>query len=251
MATPRMPTREALEDEVSGYIADFQLAMTAAEIPANVPVPAEWRELLQAQSTSGVPAWPRQWDAFADELPAAQQYLREALCGVAVLVEPNGHASLLYVATIGGGGAVNCYRGWPPVSEPKAGSLLAAVWRTLPHKLRVFYSALHDGWTELASDAGGPARSTSFGRLSDPDWDLDASALHALPCKPADVLLVFSNAAGDYLALDTSRPTWDGIGQGIIWLHDDPAHSRFGEDFWGVLNAWSGIFFEETDRVAV
>lgn len=246
-----MPTRDALIAEVSGYATNFHVATTTDELPADAAVPAEWRELLRSQSVAGRPSWPRVWDELADELPAVQQYLRESLCGVAVLLEAGRGASLLYVATLENGDVINCYRGWPPVGVPAPGSRLAAVWGALPHKLRRFYAELHDGWTELASGAGGPARSSDLGLLSDPDWDLDADASRVLPCPPAAALLVFGNSAGDYLALDTAHPTPDGRGQGIIWLHDDPARSRSGKDFWGVLDAWSSIFFEETDRVRV
>ena len=250
MSTVRMPAREALTAEVGDYVAEFQLALAESEIPPGVAVPPEWRELLRTQAATGAPTWPRPWAEFADELPAVQEYLREALCGTAVLIEPGGRASLLYVATLDHGATINCYRGWPPLGEPPAGSLLEARWHALPHKLRVFYASVHDGWTELASDAGGPARSARLSRLSDPDWDLDDRVVERLPCAPDDVLLVFSSAAGDYLGLDTSRATWEGTGQGVIWLHDDPEHSRFDQDFWGVLDAWFGIFVEETDRVA-
>jgi hypothetical protein len=39
----------------------------------------------------------------------------------------------------------------------------------------------------------------------------------------------------------------NGEATGVIWWHEDPENPE-PVDFWGVLDAWVGIFLEEADR---
>jgi len=49
------------------------------------------------------------------------------------------------------------------------------------------------------------------------------------------------------LCLDLSRSQGDGAAAGLIWWHENPVELE-AVDFWGVMDAWIGIFLEEADR---
>ena len=78
------------------------------------------------------------------------------------------------------------------------------------------------------------------------DWAVVRSQL-PLSVNIDHVLAVFHNGAGDYLCLHFPD-TGDATASGMIWWHEHP-DTLEPVEFWGVLDAWIGIFVEEADPV--
>ncbi|TDF81474.1 hypothetical protein E1573_16950 [Pseudomonas sp. H9] len=55
-------------------------------------------------------------------------------------------------------------------------------------------------------------------------------------------IAVFSNGAGDYVAVDAKVEESGGL----IWWHEEPKAPEFGVDIFEVMNAWMAIFLEDT-----
>jgi len=67
------------------------------------------------------------------------------------------------------------------------------------------------------------------------------------PFDPNKVITVFHNGAGDYLCLNLGDINPEGEASALIWWHEEPTQPDF-VDFWPVLDAWIGIFFEDADH---
>jgi len=81
---------------------------------------------------------------------------------------------------------------------------------------------------ELFSDGGGSQPLSYLSLLSDDKWDIDTGTL---PFNTRRALMIFSNAAGDYLCLETDDPPRDREGAGILCWHDEPGKSERNLDF--------------------
>jgi hypothetical protein len=128
--------------------------------------------------------------------------------------------------------------------EHRMTASMRPIWERVPAKFRDFYTQLHDGWTFLPANSMGPLPVDDWAFLSDDKFDIDDETARALPIDVNKTVAVFHNGAGDYLCLNFAN---NGEASGVIWWHDDPEHPE-PVDFWGVLDAWVGIFLEEADR---
>jgi hypothetical protein len=105
---------------------------------------------------------------------------------------------------------------------------------------------LHDGWTFAPANSMGPLPMADWAFLSNARFDIDEETASAMSIDIAKVAAVFHNGGGDYLCLnfaDSLAPE----ATGLIWWHEDSANPE-PVDFWGVLDAWVGIFLEEADK---
>jgi hypothetical protein len=162
------------------------------------------------------------------------------LKGLTVSREQNGALSLLYLYA-DGGGDLNFSRGGAPVTDVPA--RLRPIWDRIPARLRGFYTQLHDGWTFQPANSMGPLPIKDWAFLSDDKFDIADDTAHRLPIDTEKIVAVFHNGAGDYLCLNCAG---NGEASGVIWWHEDPENPE-PVDFWGVLDAWVGIFLEEAD----
>jgi hypothetical protein len=121
---------------------------------------------------------------------------------------------------------------------------LRPIWSRIPAKFRDFYTQLHDGWTFLPANSMGPLPLEDWAFLSDDKFDIDDDTARRLPIDISRTVAVFHNGAGDYLCLNCAG---NFEATGVIWWHEDPENPE-PVDFWGVLDAWVGIFLEEADR---
>jgi len=235
--------KDAVLGELEHFVQPAALLTTPDEVEANPPVPRLWQQFIDEQAQGRSLVLLTEWNDFAAELPSVQDFLRTMLKGLCILREQDGTASLLYLYTVGGSD-VNFYRGRAPVTEVP--QRLQPVWNRIPAKLREFYTQLHDGWTFLPANSMGPLPLEDWAFLADDKFDIDDETARAMPIDIGKTVTVFHNGAGDYLCLHCAD---DGVPEasGYIWWHEDPGNPE-PVDFWGVLDAWVGIFLEEADR---
>jgi hypothetical protein len=204
-------------------------------------LPAQWQRFVEEQEQGRKPALLTAWNDFAAELPSVQDFLRSTLKRLSVLREQDGTLSLLYHYTVGGS-ELNVFRGRVPVTDVPAH--LRPIWNRVPATFRDFYTRLHDGWTFIPANSMGPLPLADWAFLADDKFGIDDETARCIPVDIEKTVAVFHNGAGDYLCLNCAG---DGEASGVVWWHDDPEHPE-PVDFWGVLDAWVGIFLEEADR---
>lgn len=217
--------------------------LTPSEARADAAVPAGWQQFIDELAHGRSPALIEAWAPFAAELPSVRAFLSGQLKRLYVGREPDDTRSLLYLYTIGGRDQ-NVFRGRAPVV--RVPERLLPVWDRVPRLLRDFYTGLHDGWTFLPANSMGPLPLADWAFLADDRFDIDPQIAHGMPIDVRAAVTVFHNGAGDYLCLDCGG-SGAAEASGVIWWHDDPAHPE-PVDFWGVLDAWIGIFLEDADR---
>jgi hypothetical protein len=234
--------RDIVLAELSRFVQPTALIDTPADAGPDVAVPAQWLRFIEHRQMGPNRPLLAEWNVMNPVLPNVAEFLEAALQRVLLLQEANGVMSLLYQYTAGG--QLNFYRGRTPLSRvPKR---LAPLWDRVPARLRGFYTSLHDGWTFLPADSMGPLPVANWAFLSDDRFDIDEDTASATGIDITKVAAVFHNGGGDYLCLnfgDSLAPE----ATGLIWWHEGPALPE-PVDFWGVLDAWVGIFLEEADR---
>lgn len=247
LVDPRLPTgmkfhRNIVLAELSRFVQPAALIDTPADAGPGVAVPAQWLRFIENRQMGPNRPLLAEWNVITDVLPSVAEFLEAALQRVLLLQEANGVMSLLYQYTAGG--QLNFYSGRPPLS--RVPERLAPLWNHVPARLRDFYTSLHDGWTFLPANSMGPLPAEDWAFLSDDRFDIDEETASAMSIDIARVAAVFHNGGGDYLCLNfgDSRAS---EASGLIWWHEDPANPE-PVDFWGVLDAWVGIFLEEADR---
>ncbi|GGZ02141.1 SMI1/KNR4 family protein [Pseudoduganella plicata] len=232
--------RDIVLAELSRFVQPVALIDTPAVACPGVAVPAQWLRFIEQQMEPNLLLL-AEWDVISPDLPKIAEFLEASLQRVSLLKEANGATSLLYQYTTGG--QLNFSRGRPPLSHVP--ERLAPLWDRVPARLRDFHTRLHDGWTFLPANSMGPLPVADWAFLSDDRFDIDEETASAMSIDIARVAAVFHNGGGDYLCLnfaDSLAPE----ATGLIWWHEDPANPE-PVDFWGVLDAWVGIFLEEAD----
>jgi hypothetical protein len=204
-------------------------------------IPAQWLRFIDEQAQRRRVALLTAWSALATDWPSIQDFLRTMLVRLTVLREQDGTLSLLYLYTVGGND-LNFFRGRAPVAGVP--EHLRPIWDRVPARFRDFYTQLHDGWTFQPANSMGPLPLADWAFLSDDKFDIDDETARKLFVDVTRTVAVFHNGAGDYLCLNCAGP---GEATGVIWWHEDPENPE-PVDFWGVLDAWVGIFLEEADR---
>jgi len=232
-------------DEVFGELQCFVrpagLKATTAEARADPAVPVQWLRFLDEQEHGRKLALLTQWSDFATEWPSVQDFLGRMLKRLYVMREQDNTLSLLYHYTVGGKD-LNFFRGRAPIANVP--ERLRLVWDWVPAKFRDFYTHLHDGWAFLPANSMGPLPVEDWAFLSDDKFDIDHDTARRLPIDISRTVAVLHNGTGDYLCLNC---VGNGEATGVIWWHEDPENPE-PVDFWGVLDAWVGIFLEEADR---
>lgn len=235
------PDKNAVLNELQQFVQPAALMASPAEAEADPAVPVQWLRFLDEQEHARRLALLTEWSDFAAEWPSVQDFLRTMLKHLYVMREQDDTLSLLYLYTVGGKD-LNFFRGRAPITDVP--ERLRPVWDWVPAKFRDFYTQLHDGWTFLPANSMGPLAVEDWAFLSDDKFDIDDDTARRLPIDISRTVAVFHNGAGDYLCLNC---VGNGEATGVIWWHEDPENPE-PVDFWGVLDAWVGIFLEEADR---
>ena len=223
------------------------IALSPAEL-SNRPVPAAWRELLEAQSAKKPIPWEKVWGPVKELLPAVLQMLSEKCLGVAVLaLEERDRTTsclpeftgplLAYVFEFNVafgpyGRAYAVYVGGSPLPlKPHDGAIL----KHFPESVKTFYHSVHDGWCDSSlRDGLQPAGHLQLlvDRISDTDeFENDNDK----PFSMHDMVNMVETGNGDAICLDLKRSTKDKA-VATYFYHEVPDESRLGLDFWETVN---------------
>lgn len=229
-----LPTKEKMLIKIRGFVPSSVLLTSADEIQTDMAVPDAWVEMLRQQD-AGTQSWLAPWQAYQKLLPGVYEFLHQKVRGICVLLEDQKPPSLLYVYSRGENDYF--YRGYPALDRASLEDR-RDVWRKLPPHLQNFYSQLHNGWVFLVDDSLGPLPVQDIKFLSDYEWDAEPEDLEKLPFQLDQVIMVFSNGGGDYLALDLSHGAEAAEDYALSWWHEEPLEPHLNFNFWELMDAW-------------
>jgi hypothetical protein len=238
-------TKEELLKELRDFRSSARLILRPDDIPAGIKPPPQWEPVISKPFGSfKAGAWP-EWDPIVKKAPNIGRFLKSILRFNSVFLDQR--RSLLYLLYVytSRGRNINVYAGLPPAGE--APERIKEAFKHFPRELRDFYLKLHNGWTFLPDNAMGPLPLDDCAFISDDEFDFDDEKAAEAPFDPKKVLTVFHNGSGDYLCLNLGKLNQDGEASALIWWHEEPTKPDF-VDFWPVLDAWMGIFFENSDH---
>ena len=237
-----LPATEKMLTLVRRFVRSPTLIVSAEEAGRTPGVPDAWVAVLRQQE-EGVNGWANLWQPYKDLLPGVCDFLQHQVRGVCLLQEAQGPPSLLYVYSRGEKDYF--YQGRPALGSPPPENR-DAIWKHLPPRLQQFYVSLHDGWTELSSNALGPLPLAEIELLSDQDWELEPGDEDRLPFRLDQVLTVFGNGGGDLIGLDFGSGTPEEYA--LVWWHEEPMEPDTGQNFWALLDGWISGQMEDMDR---
>jgi hypothetical protein len=134
-------------------------------------------------------------------------------------------------------GRVMYYSGGNPSGKSMSPAVQDA-WVKLPADFRTFYDTLHNGWYYLASNSMGPAPTEDMFLLDEQEWGI-LDDIGDPGCDLKDLLAVYSNGMGDYVALSVDRREYGDV----LWFHDKPPQLNI--DAWAVIDSWTEIGLNE------
>lgn len=175
------------------------------------------------------PVYPDGWNSFSNEFSTVISLFSECLLGTVLLL--GDAVEMAYV--FHDGKSFYYYVGGAPV-EGRA--VEGFQLERLPGRLQDFYREVHDGYTFFPARSMGPQCLCDQSRISDL-VDEDGG------CHAENWITVFSNGGGDYVAVEADKHAG---AEGLIWWHEDSASPELGIDIFEVMNAWMGIFLEDT-----
>ncbi|HAY44576.1 MAG TPA: SMI1/KNR4 family protein [Micrococcaceae bacterium] len=233
-------SKVAYEEELAGFNLRGSVALSCEDVSVGAVVPNEWIDLL---SSTGDGKLVDLWGPLLIRLPSVRSFFAKNLRAPAIFSKSSDDSVLLYPYTVDGGEDLNFFIGNPPLGDLAAENE-TQLWRALPDDLQYFYRNIHNGWTFFPTNSMGPLPIGDFGLLS--EFDLEPEDLRKMTVSPQQILRVFHNGSGDYLCLDLANSQGDGATAGILWSHENAGELE-RVDFWGVMDAWIGIFLEEAD----
>jgi hypothetical protein len=194
-------------------------------------VPEWWRRVLLAEGDERIRETLRAWEEYQAQLPAVFGFLSSHLRSVNLLTDKTS-VRLLY--ELQKDGRTMYYAGGNPASKPMSAAVRDA-WDKLPADFRRFYDSLHNGWYYLASNSLGPSPTEDFFILDDLEWGI-LEDIGDPGCDLKDLLAVYTNGMGAYVALSIERR---GAYGDVLWWKDKPP--RLNIDAWAVMDAWTEI----------
>lgn len=238
-----LPPTEEMLAKVHWVERNVVLVTSTDEVQAQMQVPEAWVEMLRRQS-AGDKSWMEMWKPYRPLLPEVYDFLQHKVRGVCLLLKEPQPPSLLYVYSRGKN--LYFFRGWPPLGD-QVPEGKEDIWSCLLPGLQQFYRELHDGWTQLGSDAMGPLPVEDIEYLSDQDCELTPEEEARLPFRLSDVLTVFGNGGGDLLGLDLTHGVSASESHALAWWHEEPLAPMLNKNFWGLMGAWIGGQVEDVD----
>ena len=238
-----LPTTEKMLTQVRKFVRNPTLIISSEAAERISGVPDAWVRVL-SQQEQGENGWIDLWQPYQDLLPGVYDFLQYQVHGVCLLQEEHSPLSLLYLYSAGS--ADYFYRGYPALGSPPPQDR-DALWKHLPPRLQEFYLTLHDGWTELSSDALGPLPLADMELLSDQDWEMEPGQAETLPFRLDQVLTVFRNGGGDLLGLDFGSGAPED--HALAWWHEEPLAPDVNQNFWALMDGWISGQLEDVDRL--
>jgi hypothetical protein len=201
-------------------------------------LPEWWRKVLIANSDDKIHQTLQAWEGYRAQLPSVFQFLCTHLRNVNLLTDRNLVTGKMAVRLLyeleKPDGRTMYYAGGNPLQKWMAASVQNA-WGKLPTEFRGFYDSLHNGWYYLASNSMGPSPTEDFFILDDLEWGI-LEDLGDPGCDLKDLLAVYTNGMGGYVALSIERK---GAYGDVLWWKDKPP--RLNIDAWAVMDAWTEI----------
>lgn len=222
-----MLTLEKIAERVRSTFCGQSVYFSLAELPSNIYVPSQWQNFgLGGREQARFPAT---WHSCASKFPNTFSLLQRCLLGTFVLSGERIELGYIFHDA----NDLYFYLGGMPLKDrPAEHSRISA----LSKDLFEFYLKVHDGFTFYPARSMGPQRSEDFTCVADFIDEEDTSFAN-------NWLTIFSNGAGDYVAIDTSSRADN---QGLIWWHDQPTEPELNVDIFEVMDTWMSIFLEDT-----
>ncbi len=200
-------------------------------------LPEWWRKALLANSDDRIHHTLQVWKGNQPQLPSLFEFLSTHLRSVNLLTDKNlvsDNMSVRLLYELEKDGRTMYYAGGNPVQKSMAASVRDA-WGKLPADFRRFYDSLHNGWYYLASNSMGPSPTEDFFILDDLEWGI-IEDIGDPGCDLKDLLAVYTNGMGGYVALSIERK---GAYGDVLWWKDKAP--RLNIDAWAVMDAWTEI----------
>jgi hypothetical protein len=200
-------------------------------------LPEWWREVLLARGGDRVRQTLRAWEGYQEQLPTVFDFLSRHLRSVSLLTDRTlvaGTTSIRLLYELEKQGRTMYYAGGHPLRKSMSPAVQAA-WPKLPADFRRFYDSLHNGWYYLASTSLGPSPTEDFFVLDDLEWGI-LEEIGDPGCNLKDLLAVYTNGMGAYVALTIERK---GAYGDVLWWKDQ--RPELNIDAWAVMDAWTEI----------
>ena len=223
---------------LSKYLAEPKvLPALRADDPLMSELPQWWREILLVKSADRIHEALHAWEGYRAQLPSVFDFLSTHLRSVNLLTDKNlvtEQTSVRLLYELEKDGRTMYYAGGNPLRKSMAASV-RDIWGKLPADFRRFYDYFHNGWYCLASRSMGPSASEDFFLLHDLEWGI-LDDIGDPGCDLKDLLAVYTNGMGGYVALSINRK---GACGDVLWWKDKPP--RFNIDAWAIMDAWTEI----------
>lgn len=239
--------------ELTRRHSDSQFVLSPRDISLGTSIPDSWRGLLQEQESTNPLSWELLWDGFEDCWPNVFRYLRERCIGVVLRIPQLGLPSLIYVdpyrddtrnVRLDGEGNPTGYSFWEGGHpfDSAVDQRHAAKRNLLPPKLEQFYVAVHNGWTEMRGNSGGPV-ALEFLELVSDEYDEDDLGDGIEQFSPKKTLIYLRSMSSDDLCVEIEPSGDDGTFRGIVLMDDFVDDPWIVDNFWEQLNDETALQF--------
>lgn len=189
-------------------------------------IPDWWKKSFNYSNGKRVEFIIEKWRGIEPFLPITFSFLENNLTEVEFVSHAGSPISMIYKFEFD--------NTEPSYYEGRICAPFETIQHNIPLGLKKFYTELHNGWTEIASDALGPMPVEKLYTVTDGGWELENNDFDT-----DNLLVVFSNGGGGYLCADLQRPEENCI----IWWNDEAPMSQVS--LLGVMDAWIEIGFED------
>ena len=224
-----MITFDTVVSEVRSTFSDREVYFSRAEIPIGMVIPGDWQNF--GASTAEHPSFPASWYLLEKELPWVIYWLEVGLIGTGFL--SGDELELLYIFHDANG--LYYYVGGQSLDSFPLEKKMVVPFQG---KILEFYRRVHNGFTFFPAQSMGPQNIKDFSCVADLVDEEDTRFAEKW-------LTLFSNGAGDYLAVDLAKPNEE---KGIIWWHENPLEPELGVDVFTIMDTWMSIFLEDTQQ---
>jgi len=189
-------------------------------------IPDWWKECFKYPNGERVKFVVQKWRSMEAFLPITLTFLENNLTEVEFVSHSGSPISMIY--------KFEFENTEPSYYEGRVCASYETIQHNIPLGLKKFYTELHNGWTEVASDALGPMPVEKLYTVTDGGWELEDTDFDT-----DNLLVVFNNGGSGYLCADLQKPETSCV----IWWNDDAPMPQ--TSFWGVMDAWIEIGFED------
>ena len=219
-----MDNIETLKKAVTLKLSNYKLYFSKDELPKDLKLPDEWCDFGIRNSSE---VWmPSKWSDYSSKLPVISKWLKECILGTAIALGDKLYLVYIYAED----NNLRIYLGGAPLGNES----LSLEKYGLSLSLDSFYKQLHDGFFFYVDLSMGPSRLQDFVVIDDVSEEA---------CCVPELVGFFSNGMGDYIA-SSANESFPGF---YIWWHEEQDKPEKEIDVWAVMDAWMGIFIENSD----